>query len=459
MALIGARAGWAPIFGVLVLLAGQIVAAAAGAHGDEPHPDDLPPGDATGGSGIPCVGGSVSAGDFEFACQNIDLLGWTDLIGIPSFGSDIWGWTDPVTGTPWAIIGLFDGTAFVDLSDPESPQHVATLPTASGGSFWADVKVYEDHAYVVKDEAGDHGLQVLDLRQLRFLNGGPVTLSPTTWYTGFGFGHNLAVNEETGFLYVLGSDTCAGSLHVLDLVDPANPVFDGCFAEDGYTHDAQCVVYAGLDPDYLGREICFNANQGSPDSDENTLTIVDVTDKEVMTLISRTGYPASGYAHQGWLTEDHAYFLFGDEADEIDFGNPTRTLVWDVRDLDQPVLVGHHESALASTDHNLYVRGDYVFQANYSSGLRVLRIVDPATAALEEVAYFDTYSPNDLDGTRVGAWGVYPFFDGDFVVVSDILLGLFVLRPQLVPEPSGALLQAAALACVGALAAVGRRRA
>jgi choice-of-anchor B domain-containing protein len=446
----------ARIVAILVVLAGQIIAASAGAHGDDPHPEDLPPGEHTGGSGTPCEGGYVSAGDFDFPCQNVDLLAWTDLIGIPTFGSDIWGWTDPVEGTPWAIIGLFDGTAFVDLSDPESPQHVATLPTASTGSFWADVKVYEDHAYIVKDEAGDHGLQVFDLTQLRLLNGGPVTLNATTWYTGFGPGHNLAANEETGFLYVLGSDTCAGGPHVLDLSSPSDPVFVGCFSGDGYTHDAQCVVYEGPDLDYFGREICFSANPATSGLGEDTLTIVDVTDKEAMTQISRTGYPDSSYAHQGWLTQDQSYFLFGDEGDEIDFGNPTRTLVWDVRDLDEPLLVGHHESTRASTDHNLYVRGDYVFQANYSSGLRVLRIVDPDTASLEEVAYFDTYPPHDFGGTGVGAWSVYPFFDHDFVVVSDILLGLFVLRPQLVPEASGALLQAAALACLGALAGVTR---
>jgi choice-of-anchor B domain-containing protein len=442
-----------PVVAVLVLLMGQIIAAAAGAHGDEPHPEDLPPGETPGGSGIPCVGGSVSTGGFQFACQNVDLLGWIDLIGVPSFGNDIWGWTDPVTGTPWAIIGLRDGTAFVDLSDPENPRHVATLPSASGVSFWADIKVHDDHAYIVKDFAGDHGLQVLNLRQLRFLNGGPVTLDPTLWYTGFGFAHNLAVNEETGFLYALGSDTCAGGLHVLDLADPSHPVFVGCYSEDGYTHDAQCVVYAGLDLDHFGREICFNANP-----ENNTLAIVDVTDKEAMTSISRTGYPASGYAHQGWLTEDHTYLLFGDETDEINFGTPTRTLVWDVGDLDQPVLVGHHESALASTDHNLYVRDGYVFQANYSTGLRVLRIVDASTASFEEVAYFDTYAPHDSAGTNIGAWGVYPFFDDDFVVVSDILLGLFVLRPELVPEPSRHLLHVAALASLVTLAASRTRR-
>lgn len=446
----------ASILLLLSLLAAQALAAPAAAHGDDPHSDDLPPGELTGGAGIPCVDGTISAGDFDFACQNVDLLGWTDLIGIPSFGNDIWGWTDPVGGTPWAIIGLFDGTAFVDLSDPESPQHVATLPTASTSSFWADIKVYGDHAYIVKDEAGDHGLQVFDLRQLRFLNGGPVTVSATTWYTGFGFGHNLAINEETAFLYVLGSDTCMGGLHVLDVASPAAPVFAGCFQEDGYTHDAQCVVYAGPDLDYLGREVCFNANPSTSNSAENTLSLVDVTDKQAMARISHAGYPASSYAHQGWLTEDHAYFLLGDEGDEVEFGSGARTLVWDVRDLDQPVLLGHHESGLASTDHNLYVRGQHVFQANYSSGLRVLRIVEPATASLEEVAYFDTYPPHDLDGTGIGAWSVYPFFDEDFVVVSDILLGLFVLRPHLVPEPSGALLQAAALACVGVLIAVGR---
>ena len=106
----------------------------------------------------------------------------------------------------------------------------------------------------------------------------------------------------------------------------------GCFSLDGYTHETQCVIYAGPDTFYRDREICFNSN-------EDTLTIVDATDKLEQVQLSRTGYGGSAYTHQGWLTEDQRFFLVNDEGDEIAFKHPTRTWIWDVSDLDAPVLV------------------------------------------------------------------------------------------------------------------------
>ena len=50
-------------------------------------------------------------------------------------------------------------------------------------------------------------------------------------------------------------------------------------------------MYSGPDTDYQGHEICFNYN-------EDTLTIVDVTDKSNMKMISRTGYEGAKYTHQ-----------------------------------------------------------------------------------------------------------------------------------------------------------------
>ena len=75
------------------------------------------------------------------------------------------------------------------------------------------------------------------------------------------------------------------------------------------THDAQCIIYAGPDTAYTGREICFAYN-------EDTLTIVDVTDKSAPVQISRTGYNNRQYTHQGWVTDDHAWLLMDDELDE-----------------------------------------------------------------------------------------------------------------------------------------------
>jgi hypothetical protein len=33
-------------------------------------------------------------------------------------GNDIWGWTDPLDGREYALVGRNDGTAFVDVTDP-----------------------------------------------------------------------------------------------------------------------------------------------------------------------------------------------------------------------------------------------------------------------------------------------------------------------------------------------------
>lgn len=45
---------------------------------------------------------------------------------------------------------------------------------------------------------------------------------------------------------------------------------------------------------------------------EDTVTIVDVTDKNAPVQLSKTDYELSSfnvYTHQGWLTVDHDYFM------------------------------------------------------------------------------------------------------------------------------------------------------
>ncbi|RMF55459.1 MAG: choice-of-anchor B family protein, partial [Bacteroidetes bacterium] len=287
------------------------------------------------GARTPCVGGSAGG----FACQNVDLVARlvsADLGGGSGVDlNDIWGWTDPVTGVEYALVGLENGTAFVDLSDPENPVFVGHLPTHSFSSLWRDIKVYQDHAFIVSEASG-HGMQVFDLTQLRSVTTPPVTFSETAHFGGVGNTHNIVINEETGFAYLVGStfggqNLCGGGLYMVDIRIPAQPAFAGCFGGDGYTHDAQCVVYHGPDTEHVGKEICFASN-------EDTITIVDVTDKSRPVMISRTGYAQSSYTHQGWLTEDHSHFLLDDELDESSFGLNTTTRIWDVSDLDDPVL-------------------------------------------------------------------------------------------------------------------------
>jgi choice-of-anchor B domain-containing protein len=216
---------------------------------------------------------------------------------------------------------------------------------------------------------------------------------------------------------------------MVDINDPANPTFAGCYSGDGYTHDVQCVVYQGIDAEHAGDEICFASN-------EDTLTIVDVTDKGAPALLSRTGYAGSGYTHQGWLSPDQRFFLVDDELDHGP-GEPRRTYVWYLDDLEAPTLLGNYEATglrAPAIDHNQYVLGDVAFQSNYRAGLSVLRIDDPATAGLTEVGYFDTY-PDFDNPSFSGAWSNYPYFASGILIVSDINRGLFVLQPNLPVNP------------------------
>lgn len=375
-----------------------------------------------------------------YPCSNVDLVSFMPLSELgagPGIGlNDAWGWVDPETEQRWALVGREDGVAFVDITTPESPRYAGELPMPSTAqsNVWRDIKVDGWYAFVVADGSasrqGLHGMQVFDLRRLRTANGDPITFSSDAHYTEFFVAHNVVVNEETDRAYAVGARrdqrSCNAGLHIIDISDPLNPTFMGCFADvgtgrvgGGYVHDAQCVLYDGPDRVHAGREICVGSN-------ETAISIADVTDPESPVGIARGTYPSASYVHQGWFTEDQRYFIQNDELDERVFDARTHTYIWDLTDLDDPVLLTDFTSNVISTDHNLYVRGDFVYQANYSSGLRILDISDPAAPFV--AGYFDT-RPQDSAVNFSGAWTAWPFPDSDLVIISSRGEGLFVVKP------------------------------
>jgi choice-of-anchor B domain-containing protein len=276
-------------------------------------------------------------------------------------------------------------------------------------------------------------MQVFDLTKLRDVSPSerPVTFSETAHYGGIHSAHNVVINTDTGFAYVVGSSgggqTCGGGLHMVNIQDPTSPSFAGCFSDKstgrtgtGYTHDAQCVIYEGPDTEYQGEEICFGAN-------ETALSIANVSDKDDPTAISTGSYPDHAYVHQGWLTEDHRYFYLNDELDEINgSADRTRTLIWDVSDLDDPQLVKEFMLPERSTDHNLYVKGSTMYQSNYVSGLRMVDVSNPTEP--KEIGHFDTVPFGDNGPGFGGSWSNYPFFDSGTIVVTSMDEGLFLLQ-------------------------------
>lgn len=359
-----------------------------------------------------------------YPCKGYDLLSRIPLEYFESVeGNDSWGWTDSFDGKEYALMGLDDGTAFVDISDPEVPLYLGKLPSATVNSSWRDIKVYEDYAFIVSEAPG-HGLQVFDLSKLRSVKT-QQTFDSDLNFNAFGNAHNIAINKESGFAYVLGSKLFDGGPAFIDINSPLNPSIVGGYSFSSYTHDAQVVKYHGPDTRFKEKEILFGSN--SIGGENNQLIILDVTDKKKPELISSIEYSNAGYTHQGWISDDHKYFFLGDELDELKIGHRTKTRVFDIQNLENPIIHNTYYGQTASIDHNLYVKGSKIYMANYTSGMRVVDFNNISDNDFREEGYFDTY-PSDNSTNFFGAWNVYPFFSSGVILISDINYGLFIVK-------------------------------
>jgi len=364
----------------------------------------------------PCNNGLAGS----FPCNGFDLQSHIDLTTLnANSGNDSWGWTDPLDNKEYAIMGLNNGTAFIDISQPANPIYLGKLPTHTTNSNWRDIKVYENYAFIVS-EANGHGMQVFDLKKLRNVANPPMTFSEDAHYDGFGNAHNIVINPGEAFAYAVGTQTFSGGPHVVDISDPLNPFFVGGYADDFYTHDAQVITYSGPDPDYQGDEIYIGSN-------EDEVVILNVSDKANITNISTITYANIGYTHQAWLTENQQYLLLGDEIDELSFGFDTRTIIFDLSDLDSPNVHMEYIGNTSAIDHNGYVKNGLFYQASYTSGLRVIDVTNISTQSLNEVGFFDSFPSNDNIGFG-GLWNVYPFFESGNIVLSDIDSGFYLIK-------------------------------
>ncbi len=363
----------------------------------------------------PCENGMAGS----YPCNGYDLQSFLSLSDLGATrGNDSWGWTDPDDGKEYAIMGVNNGTVFVDISNPTNPVYLGKLPTYTNTSIWRDIKVYNNHAFIVSEASG-HGMQIFDLTRLRNVTNPPETFAEDAHYNGFSGSHNIVINEATGFAYSVGDNTYSGGAHFIDISDPVNPVAAGGYSADGYTHDAQVVIYNGPDTDYIGREIFVGCN-------EDKVVIVDVTDKNNPQHISEVTYLNYSYTHQGWFTENQRFFIVGDESDEINFGFNTKTIVLDFTDLDNPIHFFDYSGATTATDHNGYVVENKFYLANNAAGMRVLDLSEIENGSLSEIGFFDTRPVNDFAGYE-GIWSLYPYFESGNILLSD-REGLYIVK-------------------------------
>ena len=344
----------------------------------------------------------------QFTSSNVSQHSWITLEELGSFeGNDCWGYVSP-SGREYALMGIRTAMVVVEITNPASPVIIASV--AHSDSLWGDIKTYLTYAYVVNESAG--GLDIVDLSDV---DNGNVTLVTSITTGGFSDSHNVAIDETSGYLYMCGGNLAGGRLQAWDLSNPENPVIAGEIdsVEGTGVHDAQIVTYTS-GPN-AGKQIAFSANGGIG------LDIYDVTDKSNMFRLSRTEYPGLSYAHQCWLGDDGQYLYLNDETDGVN-----QTVIFDVTDLTAPVVANTYNSGVAAGDHNLFVHGGFVFEAEYQAGVRIFCLTDPVNPV--QVGWYDTYPENDDNGFS-GAWSCYPFFPSGTLIVSDRTRGLFILDP------------------------------
>ncbi len=400
------------------------------AHDDAEWENDRQPPYA--GSGwLESQGGSAPV---DFPRSGIDLRSWISLAEFDPTAdgaNDCWGYVAP-SGREYALIGLSIGTAFVEVTDPANAQIVGVI--AGPTSDWRDIKTHQQFAYAVSEGGG--GIQVFDLSQI---DSGVISLVNTVTTGGRFQSHNLAINTESGRLYRVGGggSNPVNGLRVYSLANPSAPSFLGEW-HDRYCHDAQVVTWS--DPPYAGAEVAFCYANDTTVSGNPGIEILDVSDPANIGTIGSLNLSlppifshAAHYSHQGWLSPDRHYVYFDDEVDEAANGNPTTTRVIDVSDLSNPVQVATFTNGNTARDHNLYVDGDLIFEANYRSGLRVFSAGDPLAPI--EIAFFDSY-PDDDNANYNGLWSVYPYLPSGTIIGSDIEKGLFVWTLEATPVPA-----------------------
>ena len=386
----------------------------------------------------PCQGG-VAAG---LPCDNVDLLShvaFSDVSGAPPStaavsGADVWGFVDLNTGREYAIVGYSFGTAVFDVTDATNPREVGFV--AGQTTTWRDIKVYQffnstmsrwnAYAYVTSDGSTD-GLHVIDMSGLphsvsRVNYSGDISSAHNVYATNTDYSTGISLTGDTPTLVIAGSDNDNGRYRSYSLANPGSPAFVTGGTGSGYMHDASSMIISDARKDTQ----CVNAGAYCDvllDFNENSIEIWDVTSTDNPVQLSNTPYVNASYVHSGWWSEDRQYLFVHDELDERNRFLPTTLRIFSVADLTQPTLVGTWSGPTTAIDHNGFTRGNRYYMSNYTRGLTVLDITDPANPA--ETGLLDTYPMSDATGF-LGAWGAYPFFYSGNIAVSDIDSGFYM---------------------------------
>ncbi len=336
-----------------------------------------------------------------FAQLNCVLKGHLDYVDQLS---NVWGYEQ--NGREYAIVGTYNGTSIVDVTDPTTPTELFFVDGANG--IWREPKTWSHYAYISNETSG--GLLIIDLANLpasithSFWTGG--TLPNGTTYTN-NTTHDLFV-DNNGYLYLTGSNQYNG-LVILDLnANPTNPPIVGLYT-GAYVHDG----FARNDTAWVGQIYAGN------------FAVLDVSNKANPVVLATKSTP-NNFTHNCWLTDEGDYLFTTDEKTGAYVAAYNVSNLSDIQETDRY----RRSEGTGVIPHNTYVTKkngtNFVVTSYYRDGFTAVDATYPTN--IIETMHYDT-SPLSGNGFN-GAWGVYPYLPSGNILVSDMEEGLFVIEPH-----------------------------
>ncbi|MBK9792408.1 MAG: choice-of-anchor B family protein [Sphingobacteriales bacterium] len=348
-----------------------------------------------------------------FAQYNFQLLGKKTYTGQNLSGS--WGWNDTINNKEYALVGTTKGLSIVDITTPTTPVEVKFINGKQG--TWRECQTYKNYAYITQDNdtTNSEGILIYDLSQLP--GGKADTFKGSTPNDYITRNHSLFIDEK-GFLYLNGGriNINGGGQNGTIIYDlkpnPKRPTFVGYTpspsgTSTNYVHDC-----------YARNDTLFEAHIYN-----NRFTVWDIRNRSNPVKIQDFA-TAYNTIHNMWLSDNsktlfvtHEEFNLPAEAYDIsDLSNIRQLCEFKVSPTNQEIL------------HNVHVLNDFVIGSYYSDGVAIFDASDPTNVI--PVGYYDTQPTSTR--TENGVWGAWGFYKSGVISLSDMKMGLYVVKPTYV---------------------------
>ena len=336
----------------------------------------------------------------NFNLNRLGGLTYTDNL------SGVWGYEK--NGHKYAIVGTTQGYSIVDIENPSQCQEL-NFTSKNANSAWAEVQVYGDYVYGVAD-ATSSGIYIADLSDIENGNIIDTFVFPKVVYNNdtliVNKGHTLFI-DENGILYINGTNILGGATLIFDISQPTAPLYLGSTPATTYVHDC-----------YVRGDTLWTANIY-----EGNFKVYDIRNKSNPIYLAAQSTP-SIYTHNMGISANGQYLFTTDERDI------SWMTAYDVSDLDNIIELDKYRSRgemyTPVVPHNVYIKDDYAILAHYTDGLVILDVSRPHN--IVEVGYYSTYAGQEL--LFNGAWGAYPYYSDNTIIVGDIQTGLHVFQPN-----------------------------